>query len=106
METTALRIGLMALIGGALFMLSTTAALAMNQQLVGAVIKTDQGYALSTNSGEFLILGKRPAKLEGKTVSAKGNVEKGVLASTISVRSYKVVSDKDTVDPAFRSPRT
>ena len=104
MQTTASQIGIMALVGGIIFMLSCTAALAMNRQLIGAVIKTDQGYALSTKSGEFLILGKRPANLEGKTVSVKGNVENGALASTISIRSYKVLSNKDTVDPAMRTP--
>lgn len=103
MKAIASRIGLLALIGGAFFLLTTTAAMAMNEDLIGAVVKTDQGFALSTDSGEYLILGKRPAGLVGETVSAKGNVEKGALANTIRVDSYKVVARKDIVDPAVRT---
>ena len=97
------RIGLLALIGGIVFLLTTTAALAMNEELIGAVVKTDQGYALSTDSGEYLILGNRLDGLEGNTVAVTGNVENGSESSTIRVNSFKVVANKDIIDPAIRT---
>ncbi len=97
------RIGLLALVGGIVFLLTTTAALAMNEELIGAVVKTDQGNALSTDSGEYLILGNRLAGLQGNTVAVTGNVENGSESSTIRVDSFKVVANKDTVDPAAPS---
>ncbi len=97
------RIGLLALIGGIVFLLTTTAALAVNEELVGAVVKTDQGYALSTDSGEYLVLGKGLDGLEGKTVAVTGNVENGSESSTIRVQSFKVLANKDIVDPATRT---
>ena len=99
MKFFASRIGLSAMIGGIFFLSTATAALAMNQKLVGAVVKTDQGYALSTSNGEYLPLGKPLAGLVGKTVAVTGNVEHGSEISTIRVHSYKVLSSKDTVDP-------
>ena len=102
------RIGLLALAGGIVFLLTATAALAKNEELIGAVVKTDQGYVLSTDSGEYIVLGNRLAGLEGKTVAATGNVENGSLSSTIRVQSFKVLANKDMVDPAMRAvqPKT
>ena len=101
MKVHTSRIGLLVLIGGICFLMATTVALAMNQELVGAVVKTDQGYALSTDSGEYLLLGKGLDGLEGKTVAVTGDVENGSESSTIRVHSFKIVSNKDVIDPAI-----
>jgi len=93
------QIGLLALIGAIVFLLTTTSALAMKEKLIGAVVKTDQGCALSTDSGEYLPLGKDLTGLEGKTVAVTGNVEHGSEASTIRVNSVKVLYNRDIIDP-------
>jgi hypothetical protein len=103
MKSYPSHIGLAALIGGIVFLLTTTAALAFNQKLVGAVIKTDQGVALSTAHGEYLPLGRRLAGMEGKTLAITGNVENGVESSTVQVHGIKVLADKDTIDHAVRT---
>ena len=84
---------------GIFFAATATSALAMNEDLVGAVVKTDQGAALSTNNGEYLVLGKDLSNMIGKTVVVVGNVENGILSKTIRVQSVKVLNDTDIVDP-------
>jgi hypothetical protein len=104
MKTILSHIGLAALIGGIVFLMTTTSALAMKEKLVGAVVKTDQGVALSTNHGEFLPLGRRLDGMVGKTLAVTGNVENGVESSTIQVQGFKVLSSKDTIDHTNRMP--
>ncbi|MGW8187403.1 MAG: hypothetical protein ACWGNK_09045 [Desulfobacterales bacterium] len=102
MKFPTTRIGLPAMIIGIVFLLTASAALAMNEELVGAVVKTDQGCVLSTDNGEYLILGKDLTGLEGKTVAVTGNVEDGVKSMTIRVNSVKVLTRKDIIDPSAR----
>jgi hypothetical protein len=83
-------------------LLTASAALAMNEELVGALVKTDQGCVLSTENGEYLILGKDLTGLEGKTVAVTGNVEDGAKSKTIRVNSVKVLNNKDIIDPSAR----
>jgi hypothetical protein len=97
------QIGLFVLLGGIVLLSTTTTALAMNTKLIGGVVKTDQGCALSTHSGEYLLLGKSLTNLEGKTVAVTGNVEHGAEISTMRSRSVKVLANKDIVDPANQS---
>jgi hypothetical protein len=102
MKYSTTRIGLLAMVIGIVFLLTASAALAMNEELVGAVVKTDQGCVLSTDSGEYLILGKDLTGLESKTVAVTGNVEDGVKSKTIRVNSVKVLNNKDIIDPSAR----
>jgi hypothetical protein len=90
----------MVLAVGIFFTVAASPALAMNEDLVGAVVKTDQGAAFSTDAGEYLFLGKNLTGMIGKTVSVTGNVEDGVLSNTIRVKSAKVLSNKDYIDPS------
>lgn len=86
------------------FVATSTSALAMNEELVGAVVKTDQGVALSTNAGEYLILGKDLGHVVGKTVAVTGEVENGALSKTIRVASVRVLAPKDIIDPPAKAP--
>lgn len=91
----------MVLVVGILLLAIVPAAMAMNEELVGAVVKTDQGAALSTDSGEYLLIGKdHLSGMIGKTVVVTGNVEEGSLSKTIRVESVKVLKNKDIIDPA------
>jgi len=89
---------------GILFTLTAVSAFAADEDLVGAVIKTDQGTALSTDSGEYLLLGKDLSGMVGETVAVTGTVDEGALANTIKVTSVKVLNDKDVIDPS--APKT
>ena len=80
------------------FTLAVASAFAATEYLVGAVVITDQGTALSTDGGEYLFLGKKLPGMIGKTVLVTGNVGNGVLANTIRVKSVKVLSDIDLID--------
>ena len=87
-----------------LFAATSTSALAMNEELVGAVVKTDQGVALSTDAGEYLITGKDLGQYAGETVAVTGEVEDGVLTKTIHVTSVRLLNPKDIIDPPTTAP--
>jgi hypothetical protein len=88
------------LAAGIILVATVSSALAMNEDIIGAVVKTDSGAALSSYSGEYLIIGKDLSGMIGKTVAVVGNVEHGVLSKSIDAQSVKVLSNKDLVDPA------
>jgi hypothetical protein len=97
-------VGSIMLASGILFAAGASSALASIKDLHGAVVKTDQGAALSTDGGEYLILGKNLSGMVGKTILAKGKVESGVLSNTIRIKSDKVVSRRDLIDPSTGKP--
>lgn len=104
MKSYRSQIGLAALIGGLVLLMTSTSALAMRETLVGAVVKTDSGVALSTANGEYLPLGRRLDAMQGKTLAVTGDVGNGVESNTILVRWFKVLADKDTVDHTTSTP--
>jgi hypothetical protein len=75
-------------------------AFAMNETIIGAVVKTDAGVALSTAAGEYLVLGKDIAPYAGMTILVNGDVENGAMSQTVSVKEMQVLSPNDLVDPA------
>jgi hypothetical protein len=92
-------IGILLLAAGIVIVLTAGPAMAMEEEIIGAVVKTDQGAALSTEAGEYLILGKNLDKLIGKTVAVTGQVEEGADTQTIRADSVRILVDKDIVDP-------
>ena len=104
MKVYVAHIGLAALIGGLVILMTSTSALAMKETLVGAVVKTDAGVALSTAGGEYLPLGRRLNAMEGKTLAVTGYVENGIESNTIQVRWVKVLADKDIIDHNIPTP--
>jgi hypothetical protein len=84
--------------------ISVPAAMAMEEEVVGAVIDTGAGYAIIANSGEYLVLNTDLSKYVGDTVAVSGHVELG--ADTLSfdhINSIQVLSKQDLVDPAGAS---
>ena len=105
MKANPIIIGVMLLTIATLFFATAIPALAMNEELIGAVVKTDQGVALSTDSGEYLILGRDLKNLTGETVAITGDVEIGAMTKTIHVTSVKLLTPEDVIDPpAATSP--
>lgn len=82
------------------FAATATSALAMTEELVGTVVKTDDGVALSTDAGEYLVLGKDLDIYSGDTVAVTGDVEVGALAKTISVASVSMLDVNPVVKPS------
>ena len=80
--------------------ISVPAAMALEEEVVGAVVDTGVGYAISANSGEYIVLNTDLSKYVGDTVAVSGNVEIG--ADTLSfdhIDSIQVLSNRDLVDP-------
>ena len=94
MKTKPTMISAMLLACVFLFAATATSALAMNEELIGTVVKTDNGAALSTPDGEYLPLGKDLEIYTGDTVAVTGDVEVGVLAKTIRVASVSILDIK------------
>ncbi|MCB2149640.1 MAG: hypothetical protein KQI81_24380 [Deltaproteobacteria bacterium] len=82
-----------------LFVATATSALAMSEELIGTVVKTDKGAALSTDAGEYLILGKDLESYTGDTVAVTGDVEIGAMAKTIRVASVSMLDINPVVKP-------
>lgn len=80
--------------------LTALPAMAMNETLIGGVVKTDAGAALSTDSGEYMVLGQDITPFIGETVVVTGNVDVGVLSKTIQGKTVKKLDAKDIVDPS------
>jgi hypothetical protein len=99
MKTKPTMIRIMLLIFAFLFAATATSALAMSEELVGTVVKTDNGTALSTDAGEYLILGKNLENLTGKDVAVTGDVEIGALAKTIRVATVSILDVNTAVKP-------
>jgi len=79
---------------------SVPAAMAMEEEIVGAVIDTGVGYAISAESGEYLVPNKDLSKYVGDTVAVSGNVEIGAdILSFDHINSIQVLSNRDLIDP-------
>ena len=80
--------------------ISVPAAMAMEEEIVGAVINTGVGFAIVANSGEYLVLNKDLSKYVGDTVAVNGNVEIGAdILSFDHINSIQVLSNRDLIDP-------
>jgi hypothetical protein len=84
--------------------ISVPAAMAMEEEVVGAVIDTGVGYAIIANSGEYLVLNTDLAKYVGDTVAVNGHVEIGADTLTFDhINSIQVLSKEDVIDPSGAS---
>jgi hypothetical protein len=80
--------------------ISVPAAMAMEEEIVGAVINTGVGFAIVANSGEYLVLNKDLSKYVGDTVAVNGNVEIGAnILSFDHINCIQVLSNRDLIDP-------
>ncbi len=87
------------------WVMSVPAAMAMEEEIVGAVIDTGVGYAISANSGEYLVLNKDLSKYVGDTVAVSGHVEIGAdILSLDHIDSIQVLSNQDLIDPRSAQP--
>jgi len=85
--------------------LSLPAAMAIKEEIVGAVIDTGVGYAIIANSGEYLVLNADLAKYVGDTVAVNGDVEIGVdTLSFDHINSIQILSNRDLIDPPSAQP--
>ena len=80
--------------------ISVPAAMAMEEEVVGAVVDTGVGYAISANSGEYIVLNTDLSKYVGDTVAVNGHVEIGADTLTFDhINSIQVLSKQDLIDP-------
>jgi hypothetical protein len=80
--------------------------MAMQEEIVGAVIDTGVGYAIIANSGEYLVLNKDLSKYVGDTLVVNGNVEVGADSLAIDhINSIRVLSKQDLINPTVTPPR-
>lgn len=74
-------------------------AMAMQEEIVGAVIDTGTGYAIVAESGEYIVLDKNLSRYVGDTVAVQGNVEIGAESLALDhINIIQVLSQKDLID--------
>ncbi|MGE5257281.1 MAG: hypothetical protein ACM3KE_11455 [Hyphomicrobiales bacterium] len=79
---------------------SLPAAMAMQEEIVGAVIDTGVGYAVIANSGEYIVLDRDLSPYVGDTVAVQGNVEVGADSLALDhIKIIRVLSKQDLIDP-------
>jgi hypothetical protein len=79
---------------------SVPAAMAMQEEIVGAVINTGVGYAIIANSGEYIVLDRDLSQYVGDTVAVQGNVEVGADSLALDhIKTIRVLSKQDLIDP-------
>jgi len=84
--------------------ISAPAAMAMEEEVVGAVIDTGVGYAIIANSGEYLVLNTDLSKYVEDTVAVNGHAEIGADTLTFDhINSIQVLSKEDVIDPSGAS---
>jgi hypothetical protein len=86
--------------------ISVPAAIAMQEEIVGAVIDTGVGYAIIANSREYLVLNQDLSKYVDATVAVSGNVEVGADSLAFDhFDNVQVPSARDLIEPAVTHPR-
>lgn len=86
--------------------ISAPAAMAMQEEIVGAVIDTGAGYAIIANSGEYIVIDKDLSKYVGNTVAVEGDVEVGADSLALDhINTIQVLSSEDLIRPRVAPPR-
>jgi hypothetical protein len=86
--------------------ISVPAAMATEEEIVGAVIDTGVGYAIIADSGEYLVLNNDLSKYVGDTVAVSGNVEVGVDTLSLDhINTIRVLSKRDLINPSGALPK-
>jgi hypothetical protein len=95
-----------ALVVAGLLVFWVASAMAMEEEIVGTVIKKGDSYALLAPNAEYIVVGKNLDKYIGDTVAATGDVLVGAEFDTIHIDSVQVVSHKDLITPELESSST
>ena len=74
-------------------------AFAMEEKIVGTVMKNGDTYALLAPSAEYMVVGKDLKNYVGDTVAATGDVYVDSEFATIHIDSVRVVAYKDLITP-------
>ena len=90
-----------AVVGILLFFVGS--AMAMQEEIVGTVLKNGETYNLLADNAEYMVIaGSKLEKYIGDTVAVTGNVDFGTEFPTIHVDSVRLVSHKDLITPEFK----
>ena len=88
---------------GGILLFSVGSAMAMQEEIVGTVMKNGDTYNLLADNAEYMVIaGNKLEKYIGDTVAVTGNVDFGTEFPTIRVDSVRLVSHKDLITPEFK----
>lgn len=63
------------------------------ETIAGFVVKTEKGYIIEADDGDYLVKGKDLSKMEGKMVEATGIINEDAKGDTIEVRSFEEIQE-------------
>jgi len=63
------------------------------ETIAGFVVKTDKGYVIEADDGDYLVKGKDLSKMEGKMVEATGIINESAKGDTIEVKSFEEIQE-------------
>lgn len=66
---------------------------AQEETIVGTVVKTDKGYIIEAEDGDYLVKGKDVSKMAGKMIEATGVITEGEKGDTIDVKSFEEIRE-------------
>ena len=66
---------------------------AEEETIVGTVVKTDKGYIIEAEDGDYLVKGKDVSKMLGKLIEATGVITESEKGDTIEVKSFEEIRE-------------
>ncbi len=78
---------------GSVCMIRTQAMAVEQETIVGTVVKTDKGFIIEAEDGDYLIKGKDLSKMVGKLVEATGIITESEKGDSIEVKSFEEIKE-------------
>jgi hypothetical protein len=72
---------------------SAHAAAAQEETIVGTVVKTDKGYIIEAEDGDYLVKGQDVSKMAGKMIEATGIIIESDKGDVIEVKSFEEIQE-------------
>lgn len=66
---------------------------AEEETIVGTVVKTDKGYIIEAEDGDYLVKGKDVSKMVGKLIEATGVITESDKGDTIDVKAFEEIRE-------------
>jgi hypothetical protein len=73
--------------------MGTALAVGEEETIVGIVVKSDKGYIIEAEDGDYQVKGQDISKMVGKMIEATGTITEGEKGDVISVKSFEEIQE-------------
>ena len=74
-------------------MMKSPVLAAEQETIVGTVVKTDKGFIIEAEDGDYLVKGKDLSKMAGKLIEATGIITESEKGDSIDVKSFEEIKE-------------